>query len=60
MPSIGELFIQLGVLGNANELKKANQEFQKSNILKEKQAKLDKARAEALEKIQKAQTKQEK
>lgn len=60
MPSIGELFIQLGVLGNANELKKANQELQKSNILTQKQTKLEKARAEALEKIQKAQTRQEK
>lgn len=60
MPSIGELFIQLGVMGNANELKKANQELQKSNILTQKQAKLDKLRAEYLEKIQKAQDKQQK
>lgn len=60
MPSIGELFIQLGVMGNANELKKANLELQKSNILTQKQTKLEKARAEALEKIQKAQTRQEK
>ena len=60
MPSIGELFIQLGVMGNANELKNANKELQKANILTQKQAKLDKLRAEALEKIQKAQTQQEK
>lgn len=60
MPSIGELFIQLGVMGNANELKNANKELQKANILTQKQAKLDKLRAEALERIQKAQTKQEK
>lgn len=60
MGSVGELFIQLGVLGNANELKKANAEFQKANILAEKQAKLEKLRAEYLEKIQKAQTKAEK
>ena len=60
MASIGELFIQLGVLGNANELKKANQEFQKANVLAEKQAKLEKLRAEYLEKIQKAQNKAEK
>ena len=60
MSSIGELFIQLGVLGNANELKKANQEFQKANILAEKQAKLEKLRAEYLEKINKAQDKAEK
>ena len=33
MPSIGELFIQLGVMGNANELKNANKELQKANIL---------------------------
>lgn len=60
MASIGELFIQLGVLGNANELKKANAEFQKANILAQKQAKLEKLRAEYLERIQKAQTKAEK
>ena len=60
MSSIGELFIQLGVLGNANELKKANQEFQKANALTEKQNKLDKLRAETLERIQKAETKAEK
>lgn len=60
MPSIGELFIQLAVMGNANELKNANKELQKANILTQKQAKLDKLRAEALERIQKAQTKQEK
>ena len=56
MGSIGELFIQLAVMGNANELKKANAELQKSNILTQKQEKLDKARAEALEKVRKAQT----
>lgn len=60
MGSVGELFIQLGVLGNANELKKANQEFQKANVLAEKQAKLEKLRAEYLEKINKAQSKAEK
>lgn len=60
MASIGELFIQLGVLGNANELRKANLEFQKANILAKKQAKLEKLRAEYLEKINKAQDKAEK
>ena len=60
MSSVGELFIQLGVLGNANELKKANAEFQKANILAEKQAKIEKLRAEYLEKINKAQKKAEK
>ena len=60
MPSIGELFIQLAVMGNANELKNANKELQKANILTQKQTKLEKARAEALERIQKAQSKQEK
>ena len=60
MSSVGELFIQLAVLGNVNELKKANQEFQKANALTEKQNKLDKLRAETLERIQKAETRAEK
>ena len=60
MGSVGELFIQLGVLGNANELKKANAEFQKANILAKKQADLEKLRAEYLERINKAQSKAEK
>lgn len=60
MASVGELFIQLGVLGNANELKKANAEFQRANILAEKQAKLEKLKAEYREKLNKAETKAQK
>lgn len=60
MLSLGELFVQLGVVGDVQPLQEAIDKTKEQISLAEKQLKLDKLRAKALEDIRKAQTKTEK
>lgn len=60
MPSLGELFVQLGVVGDVRPLQEAINKTKENIALQEKQLKLDNLRAKALEDIRKAQTKSEK
>lgn len=57
MANLGELFIQLGVIGDIKPLEDALNKAKEQIALTQTQVKLDNARAEALEKIRQATTK---
>lgn len=59
MPSLGELFIQLGVVGDVQPLQEALDKAKEQVKVAERQLQLDKLRAKAVEDIRKAQTKSE-